>query len=344
VVTVGTCAPAFRLSPVQRRYRATVLSKLTDGQYHLEKVPDCPLCGSSEATSLASHDRFGLPVGVVLCRSCGLVRSTPRLAASDLPAFYEEDYHGLHGLPAPDPSMALFRSGQGAAVFATIRDQLPERRLRVAEIGAGTGQVLREFAEAAGGAMLAGCEYASAYVDAGRSAGTDLRQGGPETLRDLAPFDVVILSHVVEHFPDPVAGLTEVRTLGDLNTLFYVEVPGLLTIENKSEYAYRFDRYLTLAHTFDFTLATLTDTLARSGFQLVRGDEQVRSVYRQSEPWEPEPDPANAQKVLARLEALGSWSNRLRQAQLFPGHLSGWAAKELQLGTRYRALRRRFAR
>jgi hypothetical protein len=343
VVTSGTGAPTFRLSPAQRNYRAIVLSKLTDGQYHLEELRDCPLCGSSEATPLASHDRFGLPVGVVLCRSCGLARSTPRLAAPDLPAFYEEDYHGLHGLRAPGPSTALFRSGQGAAIFATIRDQLPERQLRVAEIGAGTGQVLREFAEAAGGAVLAGCEYASAYADAGRSAGTDLREGGPATLQDLAPFDVVILSHVVEHFPDLNAGLAEVRALGDMNTLFYVEVPGLLTIQHKSEYAYRFDRYLTLAHTFDFTLATLTETMANAGFGLVRGDEQIRSLFRQGDRREAEPDPANAQKVLASLEALGSWSNRLRRAQLLPRRVVRVAAKEL-LGQRYHDLRRRFTR
>jgi SAM-dependent methyltransferase len=329
---------------VQRAYRATVLAKLADGRYHLEDVLACPLCGASEATPLAAHDRFGLPIGTVLCRRCGLARSTPCLAASDLPAFYQDDYHGLHqGLPAPDPSTALFRSGQGAAIFAMVRDQLPEKPLRVAEIGAGTGQVLREFADAAGGGMLAGCEYASAYVDAGRSVGTDLREGGPETLRDLAPFDVVILSHVVEHFPDLDAGLTEVRALGGAATLFYVEVPGLLTIDHKSEYAYRFDRYLTLAHTFHFTLATLSATMARSGFALVHGDEQVRTVFRQGERREPHPDAADAQAVLASLEALGSWSNRLRRARLLPRRAAAWVAKEL-LGERYQSLRRRLAR
>jgi SAM-dependent methyltransferase len=314
----ATSRATFRLSSVQRAHRTNLLTKLATGEYHLEDVPACP-CGSTDATPLASHDRFGLPIGVVLCRSCGLARSTPRLSTADLPDFYQNIYHGLHmSLPAPDPSTTLFRRGQGAAIFALLRDQLPNGPLLVAEIGAATGQVLREFAEAAGkDVRTAGCEYASAYVEAGRSVGTDMRRGGPETLQDLAPFDVVILSHVVEHLPDLTAGLADVRALGDEATLFFVEVPGLLTIDRKREYAFRFDRYLTAAHTFHFTLRTLTETMARSGFRLISGDEEIRSIFSQGERQEPKPDAANARAVMNGLRALESWSNRMRQAKLF---------------------------
>ena len=330
---VGTShRAAFPLTSVQREYRTRLLAKLAGGEYHLEDVLACP-CGSTDAETLASHDRFGLPVGAVLCGSCGLARSTPRLSTADLPDFYQHDYHGLHmGLPAPDPSTALVRRGQGAAIFALLRDQLPDGPLRVAEIGAATGQVLREFAEATGREVTtAGCEYASAYVEAGRSVGTDMRQGGPETLRDLAPFDVVILSHVVEHLPDLSAGLADVRALGDEATLFYVEVPGLLTIERKREYGFRFDRYLTVAHTFHFTLMTLTETMERSGFRLLSGDEEIRSIFRQGQLQEPKSDPANAREVTDGLRALDSWSNRLRQRKLLLGLYAEGARRRLSL-------------
>jgi SAM-dependent methyltransferase len=323
---------AFPLTSVQREYRTKVLAKLAGGQYHLEDLLACP-CGSTDGEPLASHDRFGLPIGVVLCGSCGLVRSTPRLSTTDLPDFYQHDYHGLHmSLPAPDPSTALVRRGQGAAIFALLRDQLPDGPLRVAEIGAATGQVLREFAEAAGRDVTsAGCEYASAYVEAGRSVGTDMRQGGPETLRDLAPFDVVILSHVVEHLPDLAAGLADVRALGDESTLFFVEAPGLLTIDRKREYGFRFQRYLTVAHTFHFTLTTLTETMARSGFRLISGDEHIQSVFRQGDLHEPKPDPANAREVMRGIRALDSWSNRLRQRKLLLGLYVEGARRRLKL-------------
>lgn len=328
----ATNRATFKLSSVQREHRTELLTKLASGQYHLEDVLACP-CGSTDAKPLASHDRFGLPIGVVLCGSCGLARSTPRLSTADLPDFYQNYYHGLHmSLPAPDPSTALVRRGQGAAIFALLRDQLPSGPLRVAEIGAATGQVLREFAEAAGGDVrAAGCEYASAYVEAGRSIGTDMRQGGPETLEDLAPFDVVILSHVVEHLPDLTAGLADVRALGNDATLYFVEVPGLLTIDRKRQYRFRFDRYLTVAHTFHFTLTTLTETMARSGFRLISADEEIRSIFRQGERQQPTPDPTNAEAVMNGLRALESWPNRVRQGKLLLGLYAQGARRRLKL-------------
>jgi hypothetical protein len=68
-------AAAFRLSPVQRNFRATVLSKLTDSQYHLEELRDCPHCGSRER-----KDNPGQPRG-----SCFVFESAPTRATAATP-------------------------------------------------------------------------------------------------------------------------------------------------------------------------------------------------------------------------------------------------------------------
>jgi SAM-dependent methyltransferase len=274
--------PPMQLSPVQSRFRAALLEKLATGEYEYERAETC-LCGGTASVQLAAHDRFGIPVGTVLCQSCGLCRTDPRLATKDLPSFYNEIYHGLHqGIANPNPQSVLFRVGQGSAIHSYVRDLLPEGTLRVAEIGCGSGIVLREFQAAAVGreVEVAGCEYAEAFAAAGREAGTDIRVGGPGALRTGAPYDVVIMSHVAEHFPDPVEALQEVRDLGHQATLYYVEVPGVMTIHRKPEYGFRFNRYLTLAHTYHFTLDTLAASMARAGFEMLRGDEEVRSVFK----------------------------------------------------------------
>lgn len=309
-------SPAIRLSSVQADFRAALLQRLRAGEYRLEAQPLCE-CGAAGSVQLAAKDRFGIPVGTVLCTACGLVRTSPRLATQNLPSFYDEIYHGLHlGVPQPDPSMALFRAGQGMAIHDYVADLLPAGALRVAEIGCGTGQVLREFRASAVGCHveLVGCEYAHAFVAAGMEAGTDIRRGGVETLSGSGPFDLVILSHVVEHFPAPVADLSSLRQLGDDRTIYYVEVPGLLAIHHKPEYGYRLDRYLTLAHTYHFSLATLTATMARAGFVRLRGDEGVRSLFRMSAPTQPPPDRAAARNTLAYVKWLRS-SQRLRLAR-----------------------------
>lgn len=275
--------PPARLSRVQAAFRERVLAKLADGRYQLEEVSRCP-CGSARAEPVATSDRFGLPVGVVLCTACALLRTTPRLKATDLPAFYRDDYHGLHmGIERPGPTTSLYRTGQGAAIYELVSAGLSAGPIRAAEIGAGTGSVLREFAAAAArdgrDVSLVGCEYADDFAEVGRSLGTDVRTGGLDAIADIEAPDVLILSHVVEHLPDPTIELRAIRNMVDERTVLYVEVPGVLSIHQRPEYDLSFAQYLTLAHTYHFTLATLREAMGRAGFRFVDGDERVRSRF-----------------------------------------------------------------
>ena len=320
-----------------------LLEKLATGEYEYERAGTC-LCGGTASVQLAAHDRFGIPVGTVLCQSCGLCRTDPRLATKDLPSFYNEIYHGLHqGIADPNPQSVLFRPGQGSAIHAYVRDLLPEGTVRVAEIGCGSGNVLREFQAAAVGRRVevVGCEYAEAFASAGREAGTDIRVGGPEALRTDAPYDVVIMSHVAEHFPDPIGSLQEVRDLGHPSTLYYVEVPGVMTLHRKPEYGYRLDRYLTLAHTYHFTLRTLTATMARAGFEMVRGDEEVHSVFKAGSA-AAQSNPETAAGILRYLTWLErSWRMRVVRAWQATKPVVGRAIRTVLGGRLYARVRRR---
>jgi len=349
--------PVIGLSSVQKAYRSTLLRKLAEGEFAFEEMPSC-LCGSTGGLSLAEHDRFGIPVGVLGCQECGLLRTSPRLAAKDLPAFYESDYHGLHfGTDGPTAATALFRRGQGAAIWQFVSGELTARRtadrLQVVEIGAGTGSVLRELAAAATADGIAvesvGCEYSSAYASAGRDQGTEIRAGGIETLVDtgLNP-DLVIMSHVLEHFPDLLHDLQLVKNLAQPQTLVYVEVPGLLTIHTKPHYDYQFGRYLTLAHTYHFTLATLVEAMKRASFVFLRGDEEIRSLFGMASPIGPSQTTGVANespRTVSRLSELQSYlrwlehSPRMRarrailRAVRMPGSLATRIARRI-LGER----------
>ena len=318
--------PAVTLTAVQERQRERFLERIADGTYHWEDVRQC-LCGATEVLPVSEKDRFGLPVGVVACTTCGLVRTSPRLAAENLPAFYDVDYHALHqGITNPTPETALFREGQGAAVYDIVRGHLPDGRLLVAEIGAATGGVLREFAASAesdGRSVdLIGCEYAHEFVEVGRAAGTDLRQGGVEALLGAPPVDVLIMSHVVEHFPDPATELVRIRGLLKPGAIVYVEVPGLLTLHTKSEYEFDLLEYLTLAHTFHFTRASLIQTMRRAGFKMVSADEEVRAVFVMTEldgvglPSQPVFRASDARDLVTYISRLDSRELRYRRARL----------------------------
>ena len=313
-------AVAWSLDALQAEYLIRLRRKLDDGRYRLEEIGSC-LCGAREHVRVAEKDRFGLPVGVVMCTACGLLRTSPRLATECIPAFYEEDYHGLHfGRSTHDPEFSLYRKGQGHRIYSYVSDLLPESDLVVAEIGSGSGTVLREFAEEASrsgrSVNLYGAEYSSSYVEAGRSLGTDIRSGGIEALEDIPPPDLVILSHVLEHFTDVPLEMEKLRTLVQPTTVIYVEVPGVFSLHTPSVYGFDLLRYLTIAHVHHFTLETLVSTLARFGFRLERGDETVRGVFK-LDPTAASPSTNVAEQTAAYLTWLErSWQMKVRRRAL----------------------------
>jgi SAM-dependent methyltransferase len=98
-------------------------------------------------------------------------------------------------------------------------------------------------------------------TEAGRKLGLDLRQGGVETLAGET-FDVIVLSHVVEHFRDPVAEVGRAAALLNPGGALYIEVPDIGGL------AFCLGA-LQLPHLYYFTPATLSHYLAPLGLKPV---------------------------------------------------------------------------
>ena len=45
---------------------------------------------------------------------------------------------------------------------------------------------------------------------------------------------------------------------------------------------YNYQDYNVLAHTYNFSLATLSSVFAKQNFQLIKGDEFIRSIFKRS--------------------------------------------------------------
>lgn len=146
------------------------------------------------------------------------------------------------------------------------------------EIGAGPGGILAYFRDR--GHEVEGCDLGVESVEYARERGLKLKQGSIREVEfDRSP-DVVVLSHVVEHFVDPLSERRAVRELVTERTLVYVEVPGIMTL--RRSYRQDFKRMLQNAHTFYFTLTSLTNLMERAGFSFVTGTEHVRSIWTPS--------------------------------------------------------------
>jgi SAM-dependent methyltransferase len=284
----------FPMTPARHAAIAALERKRTSGEYR-EETTECP-CGRGEDELIATRDRFNIRMCTVICRNCGLVRTNPRLTEEAWSEYYIHEFRAMEAHSEfsriADRSAENFEREYAMAhgVFAAVIRARNERArvlgrpargngadgLAVADVGCGYGGMVRYFNER--GWSAAGSDYDVGAVAFGRSLGLDLISGSAEELDVKAPFDAVLLSHVLEHVTDPRAMLRSVKRLLKPDGLLYIELPSIVSLTVPR---YRLDllRYLRFFHTYSYTLGTLSDLLATEGFDLVEGDEWIHAVF-----------------------------------------------------------------
>ncbi len=142
---------------------------------------------------------------LVRCAGCGLLRLHPQPDAATLAAAYGPGYtpHERSGLSGRAKSWLERRS------VRQLRRELAAPR-RVLDVGCATGELLTAI-RAAGNPHVTGVETGELAARVARRKGLAVRTGELADARfPDASFDTVILSHTLEHVPDPAATLAEV--------------------------------------------------------------------------------------------------------------------------------------
>jgi 2-polyprenyl-3-methyl-5-hydroxy-6-metoxy-1,4-benzoquinol methylase len=208
------------------------------------------------------------PVTNRICKACGLVFQSPRLAEAELEAFYERQYRQLYqGEEGPIAKDLSIQEKRAEGLLAFLRQNAsdlfdagrPKALLRHLDIGCSAGSLLKRFREGLGTHPV-GVEPGEAYRSYARDQGLSVYA----TLHDLQeaferPFDLVSLVHVLEHLPDPAAYLVTLREsfMSD-NALLLLEVPNL----------YAHDSF-EVAHLVSFSAHTLAQVVLRAGYELL---------------------------------------------------------------------------
>jgi SAM-dependent methyltransferase len=263
-----------------RAVRDRVIADMLSGTARPFAVPSC--LGREDEIVVAHADRYGIPLRTVLGRQTGLMRSDPYYSSDYLTIFYRDYYRSLYRPKRFSLSWFLaeqIRHGQ------RIIEKLPEKPrpgTRVLDVGCGMGGMLVAFAFE--GCEVVGFDYGADYTAKGRRLGLDIRTGGFETIAAEKPFDLIMMSHVLEHAADPIGFAKCAADALAENGQCYIEVPGIFNIRN----GYDGDilTYLQNAHQWHFTAATLQAVLARAGLQVEAGDESIWCLSRPAKPLE----------------------------------------------------------
>ncbi|HLG02611.1 MAG TPA: class I SAM-dependent methyltransferase [Bacteroidia bacterium] len=271
-----------RLSSFQEEMIRSIEAKIEQGVYRFEKVP-CDICGSTDFISISEKDRYGLYMPVGVCIGCGLVQTNPRMTQESYNQFYNYEYRKLYNAsdrPTHEWIMNQRRSGEWIFKYIEESRLLKGKKyseLLVLEIGCGSGGILMYFKEK--GFRTKGIDLGEEYLKFGaENYGLDLETNTLENLRLETKADIIIYSHVLEHILSPSRELQTLKRFIHNDSLIYIEVPGVKIMMNS--YKNDFISYLQNAHVYHYTLTSLKNLFDKNGYQLIRGTEQIKSLFK----------------------------------------------------------------
>ncbi|GMR10739.1 MAG: hypothetical protein BMS9Abin28_1562 [Anaerolineae bacterium] len=223
----------------------------------LVELEACPICGSQINSPFESLQDGGRVVTYVLCDNCAAVYQSPRMTDETLKSYYEAEYVAQHqrAIGVTEKELRI-QAGRARNLVRLLLSQMGavDRQL---DIGCSTGSLMTAVIEAYGCAAV-GVEPAEIYRSYCLARGLMV-------VPDLAGldgdrFDLITMAHVLEHLPDPVRYLCELRER-------WLTPDGALLIEVPNLFGHQ---SLELPHLFCFSASTLRYVLERAGYEVVQ--------------------------------------------------------------------------
>lgn len=196
-----------------------------------ESLKQCLMCrsGPERWSPFETISPLRQPIRYVRCQDCGLVFQNPRPSPSSLTEYYTADYRlQVQGQENPTAKDRWAQTQRAQHILRLARPFL-ERVQNHLDIGSSLGEMLAAFHgefSSAGVGIEPGREYRRQSQARGQRVYEDLSALPPGARRS---FDLVTMAHVVEHLPDPLGYLRNLREewMNPVGHLI-VEVPNLL--------------------------------------------------------------------------------------------------------------------
>jgi 2-polyprenyl-3-methyl-5-hydroxy-6-metoxy-1,4-benzoquinol methylase len=224
------------------------------------KLHVCPLCKCTHAKEFHHTDSFGIRIMYYQCAACGFIFQDPNESQAADPEFYEQTYRKIYqDNESPTPKDLDIQRQRAEHTNSWLKANGIKYVKNVLDIGASAGVLLNQF-RTNYGCSVSGVEPGKMYREFASTSGVKM-VASLEELKASSPdrFDLVSLMHVLEHIPDPITGLRDIRE-GLMTS------DGHLLIEVPNFYAH--DSY-ELAHLACYTRHSLRQLLAEAGFKVI---------------------------------------------------------------------------
>jgi 2-polyprenyl-3-methyl-5-hydroxy-6-metoxy-1,4-benzoquinol methylase len=225
-----------------------------------ELVRHCPLCDSDSSLPFDQREFRGHHVSNVICQHCGLVYQSPRMTEAESQAFYEAEYRLLYqGQQGPNSKDLAIQSARAREALDFTRQYIASAS-RILDIGCSTGVLLRQYQDYYH-AQAVGIEPGNNYRQYAQAQGLEIH-ASLDALEQAgtSAFFLVSMMHVLEHLPDPIAYLQDLRK-------HYLHPEGWLLLEVPNLFAHD---CFEVAHLVSFSAHTLKQVLQKAGYSVVQ--------------------------------------------------------------------------
>ena len=169
----------------------------------------CPVCGQKnievQRMYRGCHRAF-LSLHRNLCMSCGLVFADPMPSDSALAEFNASYFTCAHGGKPQSRTATAFFTGIARLRMAYLEPYLAEHEIkvsRVLEMGPGPGFFARNWLKKHPNTIFNAIETDSSCHDSLKEIGVRLVDPAERQAKE-EPFDVIVMSHVLEHVSSPI--------------------------------------------------------------------------------------------------------------------------------------------
>ena len=196
-------------------------------------------------------------------------------------SLYKNEYHNSIKNKIFELAKSKMRYARCLNQFNFIKNSINCDNKKVCEIGAFDGLLLNIFKN--NGCKVFGYELNDrAREYAKKKYNIDLK---PNFLEDNQKYDIIILSHVIEHFKEPKEILLKIKSMLNDNGFIYIEVPNSPIInQSKNQCSYEtLIKYLTTTHTVNFNMDNLKTFAENCGLTIIKSQYNDYNINKNNQ-------------------------------------------------------------
>lgn len=236
----------------------------------------CLLCGSDCPKIFYAHrnDPFlrtlglGRQVAWNMCMACGFMYQSPRPTKSLLTEVYRNSYRPAE--PSSDYLAVKRADAEDKCAWLTGQLGAVRNGARAMDVGSGEGSLVSSLKRA--GWEAYGTEVTESFAEWGRRhLNVNIHAGEfDDSVHQGLRFDLITLSHVIEHIHDIWSFLAMVRERMEPGASVFVEVPDFLIPRGALS-----QNLFASPHLWGFSADTLVECMRQAGFKIVTVERLV---------------------------------------------------------------------